>query len=107
MEIGKMFKQILAGKCEIHIKYDLTSDNKKDNFTKIKGTTTSILSAISMLVHHLVEEGVSEQQIKYAIDLGLQENKKEYAENTVSGSITLEGEKAKDFMEFLKGLGVK
>lgn len=95
-------------KCNIHIKID---EDKEEAITDVEGNIPSVLTGLSLIINTLKDKGVPEELIEGAVKLGLEKkNNKEKTQDKVEikcGSIELEGEKAKEFKEFLKSMGVE
>ncbi len=96
-------------KCDIHIKIN---EDKEEAFTEVDGNVPSVLIGLSLLISTLKEKKVPEELIEGAVKLGLEKKythmkEKQDKVEVKCGSIELEGEKAKEFKEFLKSMGVE
>lgn len=102
----EFLKKSAKFKCDIHIKID---EDKEEAITEVEGNLPSVLTGLSLLISTLKEKKVPEELIEGAINIGLEKNMRK-TKNKVEikcGSIELEGEKAKEFKEFLKSMGVE
>lgn len=61
-------KDLLKPEFEVHIVH-----NEKESYTKASGTTSSLLTALSVFVEALKRNDIDEEVIKYAVEQGLRD----------------------------------
>lgn len=78
-------EELLKPKYEVHIVC-----NEKENYTKVSGSTPSLLTALSSFINALNENKIPKELIEYAVKQGfmsykeLRESTKEHLENLLN-----------------------
>lgn len=74
MGLDGLFK-LLLGSAEVKADIEVKLDSKnKECITNVEGNLLSVLTAISILVDNMAENGVPAELIKSAVEVGLEEH---------------------------------